>query len=103
MIFRIKYILITILLLQVIFVNAQDFTNIKDKKAVKITGGAGAKFGYFGAINEDLKRDPVFYSFNANMNINLYGVVSVPLSFMYTKQNSKFNYPEYNQFGISPK
>ncbi len=90
-------------MLQVIIVNSQDFTNIKEQKAIKITGGFGAKASHFGAINEELKRDPFFYSLNANMNINIYGVLSVPLSFIYTRQDSKFNYPEYKQFGISPK
>jgi hypothetical protein len=50
------------------------------------------------------RQSPFAYGLNANLNLSLYGLVSLPLSFTwYNQQSSSFNYPSFNRFGMSPK
>ncbi|MCH7534298.1 MAG: hypothetical protein IH948_00855, partial [Bacteroidetes bacterium] len=52
---------------------------------------------------------PPFYAvLNANLNLNLFGVIDAPFKFTYSPQQNDFNYPfqhlqPFNQMGISPK
>jgi hypothetical protein len=84
-------------------ISAQDLTNIKDAKPVKVTGGLGLTETNYYVDGMNSRRDPFTYTLNGNMNFNLYGIIDVPLSIYYTKQNSTFNKPSFNYFGISPR
>lgn len=51
----------------------------------------------------DNRQDPFSWMVNANVNVNLYGIVDLPFSAMFTSQNRTFNQPSFNQYGVSPK
>jgi len=83
---------------------AQDFTNIKNAKPFSINGNIGVNSVFYNANGMAGRQAPFSYGFNANATASLYGVVSLPFSFVwYNQQQSNFNYPSFNRFGISPK
>jgi hypothetical protein len=84
------------------FLDAQDLTALKDAKPIVINGGFNINATALGAQGTELNRDPFFWQLNANMNINFYGVVSLPFSITLTKENHTFNQPSFRQFGMSP-
>jgi len=93
--------LILILLLP-LQAEAQDFTNIKEAKPFTINGSVGINSVFYNASGIENKQSPFSYGFNANVNMAVYGF-SVPLSFVWYDQQSSFNYPSFNRFGMSPK
>ena len=84
-------------------INAQNLSNLKDAKPITISGGFNINTTVLGAKGTELNRDPFYWQFNANMNINLFGIISLPFSATFTKENETFNQPSFNQFGMSPK
>jgi hypothetical protein len=94
--------LIAILLLPFI-AEAQDFTNIKNAKPFTINGSLGASSVFYNADGIDNRQSPFSYGFNANLNMSVYGVLSLPFSVVWYNQQSDFNYPSFNRFGMSPK
>lgn len=81
-------------------VQAQDLSNLKEKKPVKVSGGFNfSQIGYTAIGMED-RRDPYTYYANGNLTFDLYGL-SVPFSFNFSNQQFAFQQP-FNQYGISP-
>ena len=95
--------LITLLTFCTFSLSAQDLSTLKDAKPVKITGGLGLTETNYYVDGMASRRDPFSYTLNGNMNISLFGVIDMPLSIYYTKQNTTFNKPSFNYFGLSPK
>ena len=83
--------------------SAQDVEQVIKSKPVTISGGLNANTTYYATNATNPQRDPFMWIINGNMNLNLYGVVNAPFSFMLSKENKTFNQPSYKHFGISPK
>ena len=99
-----KRILVYILLIFTLNgVLAQNVEQVIKAKPVKISGGLNASSTFFTSNSSTNQRDPFIWILNGNMNLNFYGVVNAPFSFMISKENKTFNQPSYKQFGISPK
>lgn len=81
--------------------NAQDLSNLKQGKAVSLSGGLSlGGFNYFATGIEN--RLPAFgYAANADATLNIYGL-SIPFSLAYNEQGSSLQNP-FTRFGISPK
>ncbi len=82
---------------------AQDVEQVTKAKPVKITGGINGSSTFYATDAENSQRDPFIWIVNGNMNLNLFGVVNAPMSFMISKENKTYNQPSYKQYGISPK
>ena len=82
---------------------SQDLGSLKNAKPFTVSGGFNINTSAIGAIGEDLNRDPYYWQLNANLNFNLFGIISLPFSGTLTKENNTFNQPSFRQFGISPK
>ncbi len=87
----------------VLNLSAQDVEQVAKAKPVTISGGLNTSSTFYATNAEHPQRDPFFWIINGNMNLNFYGVVNAPFSFMVSKENKTFNQPSYKQFGISPK
>jgi len=83
-------------------VEAQDLSKIDKKNPVKISGGIQATQTFYHADGIANRRSPYFWMLNANLNINVLGVLSVPLSATLSQQQKSYTQP-FNQFGISPR
>lgn len=73
----------------------------KVKEHVKITGGIGGMGTVYAASGVDSQRDPLFWQFNANINVQI-GNVSIPFSAVLNQQERSFTQP-FNQYGLSPR
>ncbi len=82
---------------------AQDVEQIAKAKPVSFSGGLNASSTFYSSNSANNQRDPFIWIINGNINLNFYGVVNAPLSFMISKENKTFNQPSYKQFGISPR
>ncbi|MCU0431657.1 MAG: hypothetical protein MUF42_16975, partial [Cytophagaceae bacterium] len=87
---------------------AQDLEALVKAKPLKISGGLGTDHVFYQADGISQRRNaPYQYFLNGNINFQLFGQLSLPVSFSYS--NQKFNYTQplnqqrFNQFGISPK
>jgi hypothetical protein len=79
---------------------AQDLGNIKERKALTVSGALSANQIFYHANGIDARRDPYTYFLSGNLNFDLYGW-SIPLSFTYSNQEFAFQQP-FNQYGIHP-
>lgn len=72
------------------------------------SGGINFNTTFYDAQGIENRRDPFFWSLNANLNLTLLGKISCPLTFTLTQQDKKFTNgldkfsQPFNQFGISP-
>ena len=87
----------------------QDIEAIIKADPLKVTGGLSTTTTFYHAEGTIPSSRPPFYSvFNANLNLNFFGLVSAPFQFTYSPQQNDFSYPfqnlqPFNQMGISPK
>lgn len=83
---------------------AQDIEELRKRKPFHVSGGLNANATYYTA-NSYNDRDPFVWLLNGNLNLSIYGVVNVPLSFLISKDNNSFdaNKDALKRFGISPK
>lgn len=82
---------------------SQDLTNIKNNKPFIFSGGLNASGIFYGVDGMKNRRDPFSWNLNGNINLNIYGIVDLPFSFNFSKQNTTYNQPSFQQYGISPK
>ena len=100
---RIGYLPLIILLLP-LYAGAQDIESLKSAKPFTINGGIGLSSVFYGVNGIDNRQAPFSYGLNADLNMSVYGVFSLPISFVwYSQQSSALNYPTFNRFGMSPK
>ena len=84
--------------------SAQDLETITKQKIVKVTGGLSANTTFYNAQGIENRRDPFYWLLNANMNLNILGIIQAPFSFTVSQQKKNFAQPQpFNRFGISPK
>ena len=98
--FKIK-ISITIFLVSPLFLAGQDIAKFNIKQPVKINGGLTATNTFYSAQGMTARRDPYYWMLSGNVNFNLFGVLSVPISIQVSQQNRSYTQP-FNQFGMSP-
>lgn len=100
----VKAVLFTILIFSSLLsfqtLKAQNIENLGKEKPIKISGGVSVNQMFFGAIGSPTRRNSYTYYLSGNLNFSLYGW-SVPLSYMYSNQQSSFQQP-FNQYSISP-
>jgi len=82
-------------------INAQRIDNLGKAKPVSISGGFSANSIFY---NGTANRDPFTYFLNGTINVNLYGLYNIPVSFAYTNQKFTFNEPSFkiNRLSIHP-
>ena len=95
-------ILCFILFVWVGHVSAQDVEQVIKSKPVKVSGGFSANTSLYQAWGMDSRQDPFFWQLVANMNFNFYGVVDMPFSAYFAKENVRYQQPSFNIVGISP-
>ena len=79
----------------------QDLERIRDVDPFTISGGLSFDNSFYGVTNVPNRRSPYSYIINGNTLVRFYGV-SIPLSFIYTDEQSRFSQP-FRQFGLSPR
>lgn len=85
-------------------VHAQDIETIHKQKILKVNGGLTANTTFYNAQGIANRRDPFYWMFSANMNLNILGIIQAPFSVTLSQQNKTFSQPQpFNRFGISPK
>ena len=95
--------LLAVALLLSLHAQAQDITTIKNARSFTINGNLGVNSVFYNTNGTTNRQAPFSYGFSANATASLYGVVSLPFSFVwYNQQQSNFNYPSFNRFGVSP-
>jgi hypothetical protein len=101
-----KYKILTLmafLLLPFVSGTAQDIEQITKARWLTITGGLGLNGSGYTSYGMSGRRDPFAYSFSANLNINIKGIIDAPFSMQFASANKTFNAPAYNFIGISPR
>ena len=105
-----KYSFKFLLIIAILFFNekalqAQDFTDLKNAKAVTLSGSLQIRNVNINSsryqipkINTDAKNVLLL---GGDLNVNIYGI-DVPLSFIFSNGEKSFNQP-FNQYGASPK
>ena len=94
------FLLLTFFFLSVNIIS-QDFTKIKKKDLLKISGSLGTISTYYNGPSE---RVPFFWQLQANLSITT-PLLNIPISFVLNQQQKSFGYPKqpFNQYGLSPK
>ena len=94
------FLLTTFIICNLLLVS-QDFSEIKKKDLLKVSGSIGAISTYYNGPSE---RVPFFWQLQANLNITT-PLLSMPISFVLNQQQKSFGYPKqpFNQYGLSPK
>ena len=83
--------------------NVEDYTSFKGKKPFKLSGGVSAVGTWYDA-SEMFGRQPYTWQLNGNLNINIYGLLDIPLSFGLNNFGSQYTYPSLpNRLSIHPK
>jgi len=81
---------------------SQDISSVKNNKPLTFGGNFTARQGYMVFGDGVTENNPWNYFLSGNVNLNFYGLVDVPLSGTYTKQEKRVDCPEYKEYGISP-
>ncbi len=80
--------------------HSQQLENLKDQQALTLGGYVSASQVLTGQSSDTSS----LYTYNAyytgSLNLSIYGI-SVPLTFIYSKQKGSFSHP-FNQFGLHP-
>ena len=81
---------------------AQDIEQIKRAAPVTVSGGMSLTNTLYHA-GDQRRKDPWSYALNANVNINVLGVLDLPFSASVMSQNKTFNRPSFARYGVSPR
>lgn len=83
--------------------HSQNLENIASAKPITLTGfvNAGASFLEDNRAETNFE-SPIGYMATIGLNLNIYGVLQVPISFTYSDQQTRFQRPSLRTFGISP-
>lgn len=83
-------------------IHSQDLDNIGKEDIFKYNGSLQVSSMAYETQGMENRRDPFFYTINANLSFTLFNVVNIPLSAHYSKNNYDYTKPTFNHFGISP-
>jgi hypothetical protein len=81
---------------------AQDLENLKTADPVTVSGGMSLASTLYHASGQR-RKDPWSYMLNANVNINVLGVLDLPFSASIMSQNKTFSQPSFARYGVSPR
>jgi len=81
---------------------AQDISKLDWKHPIKLSGSLGGGTMLYTTTKAESRRDPFFWSINGNLNIDLLGVIQIPINLSLSQQNSDVSAQPFNQFGLSP-
>lgn len=93
--------LVSVLLVSLQQVNAQDLSDLKNAKPFAITGNVGVNTSFYSVSGIPDRQAPFAYGVNANATMTLYGI-AMPFSFTWYNNNKAGFHQPFNQFGISP-
>lgn len=79
---------------------AQDISELKNKKPFQITGGIGAGMDFYASNEHAMTRDPFAWNINGSLTPSVYGF-SMPLSFSISQYSKSYSAP-FAMTGISP-
>ena len=83
-------------------IDVDRLMNIKERKAVKLSGGISAGSTYYQA-SEMYGRQPFTYQFTGNLNISLYDLINIPLSVNLNNYGAQYTYPSLpNRLSLYP-
>lgn len=82
--------------------HAQDIEQMLHAKPAEFYGGISAYTEWYRPEGIDPRGGTFNWGLSGNAGVRLYGW-DIPFSFSFGRQRTNFNYPIYNQFGISPK
>lgn len=88
------------LLFLMINAEGQDIGQISNQKPLVLSGSAGLSLTEATSSNDNPISEPFAWSFNAEMNINFYGIIT-PLNVLINQKEHLLSHP-FNQFGLSP-
>jgi hypothetical protein len=81
---------------------AQDLEQLKNANPVTVSGGLSLTNTLYNASGQS-RKDPWSYMLNANVNLNVLGVLDLPFSACVMSQNKTFDQPSFARYGVSPK
>jgi hypothetical protein len=81
---------------------AQDIEQLKQAAPVTVSGGMSLS-GTLYQADVQRRKDPWSYALNANVNVNVLGVLDLPFSASVMSQNKTFSQPTFSRYGVSPK
>lgn len=83
-------------------VNLEEVISFRKKKPIKISGSISANASYFSS-NPQQSRQDFTYQLTGAVNISLYELFNIPLSFNLNNYGSKFSYPSLpNRLSLHP-
>jgi hypothetical protein len=82
--------------------SAQDVEQLKHADPLTLAGGVSLANTLYHADGER-RKDPWSYVLNANVNVNVLGVLDLPFSACLMSQNKTFSQPSFSRYGVSPK
>lgn len=83
-------------------INVEEVTSLKERKALKINGGVSANTTVFNS-DERTGRQEFTYQLNGNLNLELMGLVNIPLTFSLNNYGAQFTYPALpNRLSLHP-
>lgn len=97
------FILFVLVFLKIDFSSfAQNIESISTDDWFKYKGGLNLNSTAYNSVGMENRRDPFYWSIDANLNFTLFNIINIPLSAHYSKDNETFSHPVYNYIGISP-
>ena len=83
-------------------INVEEVTQLKNKKIVKVNGGVNASSTLFTS-NEMAGRQAFNYQLNGNLNIALFELLNIPLTFSLNNYGAQYTYPTLpNRLSLHP-
>jgi hypothetical protein len=90
------------LLITPVVMHAQDIEQMLNDKPFRWRGGISAYTEFYDPNGIDPQGSTFNWGLRGNAAVSIYGW-EVPFAFSVGRQRTNFNYPIYNQFGLSPK
>lgn len=81
---------------------AQDIETVASAKPLQVTGFVNAGVSYLEDNRETSFVSPMGYFATVGLNFNIYGALQIPLSLTYSDQQTSFQRPSFQTFGVSP-
>ncbi|MDR1227126.1 MAG: hypothetical protein LBK47_09560 [Prevotellaceae bacterium] len=97
-----KYLLFAVALAYGTGALGQDLESLKTANPITLSGGLGLTGTLYSASGNS-RKDPWSYVLNANLNVNLWGVLDLPFSACIMSENKTFNQPTFTRYGVSPR
>ena len=97
-----KYYITLSILFLLSHLQAQNLGSMGSAKPFTLTGFVNSGASFLEDNRETTFESPLGYQATVGLNMNIYGVLQVPISFTYSDQQTRFRRPSLRTFGISP-